>query len=107
MVSALSLAVIAVVLRRHRDQRALVGPALLLAVLIAAQVTLGVFTVLYRKPADVASAHVAVGALLLVATFVLAVRSARLYWRPGVIAPRALAAGPAAEPVVEGDLVTA
>ncbi|MGH7215290.1 MAG: hypothetical protein ACREIT_11055, partial [Tepidisphaeraceae bacterium] len=42
-------------------------------------VTLGVMTVLMRKPADIASAHVATGALFLVTTFVLAVRSMRLY----------------------------
>jgi heme A synthase len=41
-------------------------------------VTLGILTVLLRKPADVASAHVAVGALILVTTFTLAVRAWRL-----------------------------
>src|SRR4051812_7181963 len=66
------------VLSRHRKQ-GLVGPAAAMLVLLAAQVTLGVLTVLYRKPADVASAHVATGALLLVTTFVLAARAARLY----------------------------
>jgi heme A synthase len=38
-----------------------------------------VLTVLLKKPADIASAHVAVGALVLVTTIVLAVRSLRLY----------------------------
>ena len=52
---------------------------MLLGVLIAAQLTLGVCTVLYRKPADVASAHVAVGALVLVTAFVTAARAARLH----------------------------
>jgi cytochrome c oxidase assembly protein subunit 15 len=65
------------VLRRRRGQR-LTGLAVLVLVLLAAQVALGVFTVLYRKPADVASAHVATGALLLVSTFVMTVRAARL-----------------------------
>ncbi len=54
--------------------------AMLLAVLLVGQITLGVLTVLLRKPADIASLHVAVGALLLVTTFVLAVRGMRLYW---------------------------
>jgi hypothetical protein len=41
-----------------------------------------VLTVLLQKPADITSAHVAVGALVLLTTFVLAVRSMRLYSRP-------------------------
>jgi cytochrome c oxidase assembly protein subunit 15 len=81
IVSALSMAAIAVVIRRYRGQKALLRPAVLLAVLIVAQVTLGVFTVLYRKPADVASAHVAVGALVLLTSFVIVVRAARLFAR--------------------------
>ena len=51
--------------------------AILMASLLPVQVTLGLLTVILRKPADVASAHVAVGALLLVTTFVLTVRAAR------------------------------
>jgi heme A synthase len=73
-------------------------------VLLAAQVTLGVLTVLYRKPADVASAHVAVGALLLVTSFVLAARAGRLYL------PRVAAARPAEKrgfEVPAAELVTA
>jgi len=46
-------------------------PAVILLVLLMAQVTLGVLTVLLRKPADVASSHVAVGALVLVTSFVM------------------------------------
>ena len=42
------------------------APALLLPALIAGQVTLGVLTVLWRKPADVATAHQALGAVTLV-----------------------------------------
>ena len=59
---------------------------LLLLGLLAAQVTLGVLTVLLKKPADVASAHVAVGALLLLTTFVLLVRSMRIYSQAGALA---------------------
>jgi len=70
-------------------------PAVVLFILLAIQLTLGVLTVLLRKPADVASAHVAVGALVLVTSFILSVRGLRLYsWairrRPGV--------SPAAQP---------
>jgi cytochrome c oxidase assembly protein subunit 15 len=72
----LTLAVVA--LRQHRG-RGLSGLAWTLLALLLMQLTLGVLTVLLRKPADVASAHVAVGALVLVTTFVLAVRSMRLY----------------------------
>ena len=51
----------------------------MLVTLLAFQITLGVATVLMRKPADIASAHVAIGALVLLTTFVLVVRSMRLY----------------------------
>jgi heme A synthase len=47
--------------------------------LLSAQIALGATTVLLRKPADIASAHVAVGALCLVTTFVIMVRAIRLY----------------------------
>ena len=57
-------------LRRYADEPALRRPAVLLLVLLVAQLTLGVMTVLMRKPADVASGHVAVGALVLVTTCV-------------------------------------
>jgi cytochrome c oxidase assembly protein subunit 15 len=72
------LTAVAITLLRHRHG-VLVRPALLMLVLLATQIALGVFTVLKRKPADIASAHVAVGALTLVTTFVLAVRAARLF----------------------------
>ena len=79
---ALAIAIIsALVMARHRGNRALMRPAATLIGLLLAQLTLGVLTVLWRKPADLASAHVAVGALVLVTVFVLLVRSARLYAR--------------------------
>jgi cytochrome c oxidase assembly protein subunit 15 len=68
----------ACVLRWHR-RRGLIVPAYALLVLLCVQITLGVLTVLWKKPADIASAHVAVGALVLMTTFVVAVRSLRLY----------------------------
>jgi len=64
----------------HRRRRELTRLAGTLLVLLAGQLVLGLATVYYRKPADVASAHVAVGSLVLVASFVLTVRAARLYW---------------------------
>jgi cytochrome c oxidase assembly protein subunit 15 len=67
------------VLRLNRGRPSLLGPAIVLMALLVTQLTLGVLTVLLRKPADVASSHVAVGALVLVTTFVLACRAVRLY----------------------------
>lgn len=75
-IAVISLAVF--VLRKHRRD-GLTRPAILLLILLGTQITLGVLTVVWKKPADIASAHVAVGALVLVTTFVLAVRSMRLY----------------------------
>ena len=63
---------------RHRH-RGLLVPAVALIGLLIAQVTLGVLTVLLQKPADIASTHVAVGALTLLTTFVLLTRASRLY----------------------------
>lgn len=68
-----------VVLLRHRMQSALRRPSIILLVLLTTQVTLGIATVLKRKPADIASAHVAVGALTLMTTFILGVRAMRLF----------------------------
>ncbi len=47
----------------------------IIAGLLVAQITLGILTVLMKKPADIASLHVAVGALTLMTTFVLFVRA--------------------------------
>jgi heme a synthase len=79
VVSILIGIVVALVIRSHHVQRKLLIPALLLAALLLAQLTLGVLTVLLRKPADIASFHVATGALVLVTTFVLTIRAMRLY----------------------------
>jgi heme A synthase len=78
LVTAAAVTLIVRVVRRRRHD--LLVPALLLAALLSTQVTLGVLTVLWRKPADVASLHVAVGALVLVTAFVLTVRAARVGW---------------------------
>ncbi len=76
LVSGFAVTFACLVLRRRQNR--LVLPALALIGLIATQVTLGVLTVLLRKPADVASAHVAVGALVLVTSFLLTVRLLRI-----------------------------
>ncbi len=65
-------------LKRGSGRGAIVRPAGALIVLLLLQLTLGALTVLWRKPADIASSHVAVGALVLLTTFVLAMRSGRL-----------------------------
>jgi cytochrome c oxidase assembly protein subunit 15 len=79
-VMAVGLTTLAVwVSRRLRAVAPLAAPAVTLLALLLTQVTLGVLTVLLRKPADVASAHVAVGALTLLTAFVMLVRSLRLY----------------------------
>ena len=75
------LLLIVKVIRQHDGRRVLLQPAIILGVLLLVQVTLGVYTVIKRKPADIASAHVAVGATVLVFCFMVAVRSMRLYSR--------------------------
>ncbi len=77
VVSVALLTLIVSVLRRSQ-LRGLATLAWLLGVMLVMQLTLGVFVVLKQKPADVTSGHVAVGALILLITFVLAMRAARL-----------------------------
>jgi heme A synthase len=60
--------------------------------LLILQVTLGILTVLLRKPADIASAHVAVGSLLLVTVWVTAMRAIGVV-RANEIRPKAGQAG--------------
>ena len=79
LVTVLVTALAAMVIRRYRMHPRLVRPAILLLGLLVAQLTLGTLTVLLRKPADVASAHVAIGAAVLVTSFVLTVRAARIF----------------------------
>ncbi len=69
------------VFRHHAGQAKLLWPAVTLCALLMAQVTLGIITVLQRKPADIASLHVATGALLLLTSFTLMIRAMRLYSR--------------------------
>lgn len=78
LVSAIVISLAISALRRPRGF-GLRTPAITLLCLLFTQLTLGVLTVLLKKPADIASTHVAVGALVLVTTFVLAARAVRLY----------------------------
>lgn len=66
-------------LRKLRHLRSIWPMVLTLVILVSIQVTLGVLTVLWKKPADVATAHQATGALVLLTATVLVVRSGRLY----------------------------
>ena len=76
-IAVLALGIVAIAYYGH--QKLLLRPARLLVSMIIIQVALGILTILWRKPADVASAHVAVGALLLFTAFYLGVRAARLH----------------------------
>ncbi|MGA2230702.1 MAG: COX15/CtaA family protein [Tepidisphaeraceae bacterium] len=80
VVSFFILGLVAHILLFHRRRRGLVSLALLLLGLLITQLVLGLATVYYKKPADVASAHVAVGALVLMVSFVITVAARRLYW---------------------------
>jgi cytochrome c oxidase assembly protein subunit 15 len=97
-VSVLALTLTIGVFRRHR-RGGLLAPAIALLLLLLAQVTLGALTVLMRKPADVASAHVAVGALVLMTSFVLTARAFRLY-QPGRQAVRTAGCDTGVPPVL-------
>jgi cytochrome c oxidase assembly protein subunit 15 len=91
LVTAMVVWLAGMVVLRHRQQRELLLSAWLLVILLVIQIALGVVTVLNRKPADIASAHVAIGALTLVTAFVLAVRTLRLFARsPATYDPAAV-----------------
>jgi cytochrome c oxidase assembly protein subunit 15 len=74
-VTAMVLWLVTFIARRDRRETLLSRPALILVGLLVTQLTLGILTVLLRKPADIASLHVAVGALVLVTAWVIAVRA--------------------------------
>jgi cytochrome c oxidase assembly protein subunit 15 len=74
----------------HRQRGTHLAPlAVLLAVLLIVQIILGVVTVLFRKPADVASAHVACGALVLVTAWLMLMCALRLFDRRSMHRPKA------------------
>lgn len=103
-VSAAIIVLAARVIRHHRRHAALLRPAIMLCVLLLVQLTLGILTVLLKKPADIASSHVAVGALVLLTSFVLAARAFRLYsprWRNEIVSDRVPLASRPAKPMPE------
>jgi cytochrome c oxidase assembly protein subunit 15 len=63
---------------RHRDRGELTRPALLLLLLVAAQVTLGALTVLSRRDPWINSVHVVCGAMVLTTSLVLTLRTWRV-----------------------------
>jgi heme a synthase len=65
---------------QHRDRRELMRPALALLALVAAQVTLGAWTVLSRRDPWINSFHVVCGAMVLTTSLVLTLRS----WREAI-----------------------
>ncbi len=75
LVSIAVIALSAMILLRLRKQPVFSRLGYLALLLLITQVTLGILTVLMRKPADIASAHVAIGSLLLVTNWVVAVRA--------------------------------
>ena len=85
VVSTILLMLVWTVLRRARAAALVTRPAWLLLVLLATQLTLGWLTVTNRKPADIASYHVASGAMILFVTFTLAVRARRLTTHPRLV----------------------
>jgi cytochrome c oxidase assembly protein subunit 15 len=91
LVTVAVIALATIILRRARKQPALARPAWIILVLLVTQLTLGILTVLLRKPADIASLHVAVGALLLVMNWIIALRAIGLIGagKRGLAAPAA------------------
>jgi cytochrome c oxidase assembly protein subunit 15 len=74
--------------------------------LVAIQFTLGVYTVLLKKPADVATAHVAVGALTLLFSFLVAIVAFRLFIVSGTNSrTRVPASNPPQSSVLKGAVV--
>jgi heme a synthase len=82
LVSIAVLAASIIALAKHRRHRMIFVPTLLLIVLLAGQITLGALTVLMRKPADIASLHVTVGALTLLTMFIMTAAAIRLFATP-------------------------
>ena len=89
---------VARVLTSHRDQPELRRPALGLVLLLTVQICLGAITIWTRRAVFPTTAHVAIGAAVLVTSLTITIRSWRLY---GVRGARAM--GPA---TVNSEIVT-
>ncbi len=77
IVAVMILATVGHVFAHHRARPELVRPAMLLLILLAAQVTLGAYVIWTAKQFIVNSAHVANGALVLGTSLVLTLRACR------------------------------
>ena len=94
VVLAVAAVTVTRVLRRHRGTPDLVRPALVLSVLLVAQVVLGAFTVWTAKAAVLTTFHVAGGSASLVTALILVLRVSRRHaLRPDPVVAGALAAG--------------
>ncbi len=78
VVTILAVWTIARIVLNYRHEKKLLRPALLLAGAVAAQITLGAFTIWTQKAVVITTAHVATGALILGTSLVLALRAYRL-----------------------------
>ena len=70
---------VARVLSKHRDEPHLRRPALALMLLLATQICLGAITIWSRRAVTPTTAHVAIGAAVLVTSLTLTIRAWRLY----------------------------
>lgn len=75
VVTALVIWTVTRVLRHHQEETALYRPAVLLAIGLLLQLTLGALTIWSQKAVIPTTAHVATGALVLAAAIVLSVRA--------------------------------
>jgi cytochrome c oxidase assembly protein subunit 15 len=75
--------------RHHKGNSALTGPAGLLVLLVAIQVTLGALTVLSQRNVWINSVHVVCGALVLATSLVLTLRSWRATFAASPVFPGA------------------
>ncbi len=87
VVFVLICATLLTAIRYYRDQKRIVYPAISLFGLSLVQLTLGAYTVLTATAVPVATAHVAVGAILLATSVVLTLRGHRMLVREPRTAP--------------------
>lgn len=74
-----------IVFGNYRNERNFTRPTILLIILVLAQIGIGVLTVLSKTAVPIATAHVAIGALILATTVVLVLRSFRCFETSPVI----------------------
>jgi cytochrome c oxidase assembly protein subunit 15 len=79
VVSALIIWTAARIIKNHRGEKKFFRPAVVLLCALAAQLTLGAFTVWTQKEVLITTAHVATGALILGTTLFLALRTRKLF----------------------------